>query len=129
MQAGTSTEPAVCGFAYLESFPDGRRKIEAVDAIVDEHVLTLVLPRQLIDYLELHRWEERHAVGEGPLYGPIRLTIHGRICHTDVVENRIDEKVRIGRLIALQLGLVIDAASKRLVVNPEHGGKWVVDMF
>ena len=96
------------------------RVVEVDDASVDAVTILLALPIRLIRQLGLERmstWRD-----DPKTYSPVRLTIQGRDCSTDVVRIADDRPVRVGRLPLLQLDLVADVCNGRLGGNPAHVG-------
>ena len=94
------------------------RRILVTDAIVDTNVAGLLLPRRLIAELGLH-----------PSFHVVRFTIQGRDTALDIVEVEDTSPVIIGRIPLLALDWVIDHEGHRLIGNPEHGGKDMIDVF
>src|SRR5216684_79560 len=67
--------------------PEQVRRVVA-DAMADEDALSLSLPGRMIEQLGLHRWRtHRRRTDAGVVstesFGPVRLTIQGRFCHTN----------------------------------------------
>ena len=62
--------------------PDAVRRVEVVDACVDDEAVYLSLPISLIGRLGLFR-STSHDPGRPPFFGAIRLTILGRSCTVD----------------------------------------------
>jgi predicted aspartyl protease len=110
------------------------RSIEVTDALVDSGATTLSMPKRLIDQLGLDRMGARRMRTAGgprevPLYEAARLTLHGRYCITDVMELPDNCPVLIGQVPLELMDFVIDPKGQRLIGNPEHGGKWMLDQF
>jgi predicted aspartyl protease len=110
------------------------RTVEVSDALVDSGATFLSLPSALIQQLGLNRFGERRmrtagGVREVPFYEAVRLTILERNCVAEVVELADDCPVLIGQLPLEAMDFVIDMKRQKLIGNPEHGGKWMADMF
>jgi hypothetical protein len=73
----------------------------------------------------------RTLSGELPIttYRAVRLAIQGRDCITDVEGIADDLPVIVGRLPLLAMDWVVDVKGQKLIGNPEHGGKDMVDVF
>ena len=63
------------------------------------------------------------------MYEAVRLTVQGRDCIMDVQEIQGDSPVRVGRIPLLALDWVVDPVHRKLIGNPEHGGKWMTDAY
>ena len=111
------------------------RTIHITDALVDTGASTLGLPTSMLRQLGLDeptsRRRSRNTTGvyEVKLYGPVRLTIHGRDITLDAME--VDEgcPVLIGQIPLEHLQLVVDMSNHRLEKSPANGGDWILDMF
>src|SRR5262245_58945869 len=82
---------------------DKVRGIEIKDALVDTGASMLLAPKKLIEPLGLTQFRTRKSRGLGgslemKIYGPVRLTIQGRDCTTDVGEIPDDFPVLIGQI-------------------------------
>ncbi len=110
------------------------RSLEISDALVDSGATTLSLPKRLIDQLGLEllgKQPMRTAGGvcEIEIYSPVRLTVQDRFCNTDVHGLPDDCPVLIGQVPLELMDFVIDPKGLRLIGNPAHGGKWMLDLF
>jgi predicted aspartyl protease len=111
------------------------RRVMVTDALVDTGAAYLALPTSMIRQLgftaPIRTRTTRNTTGEyeANIYGPVRLTINGRDCSTDVAEVADGCPVLIGQLPLETFDLVVDMANHRLIGNPAHGGEWVMDMF
>lgn len=63
------------------------------------------------------------------VYGPVRLTVQGRDCNSDVSELPDDCPVLIGQVPLELLDFVVDPIGQRLMGNPEHGGEHMIEMY
>ena len=114
--------------------PDGVRIVEVADALVDTGATMLSMPNRLIQELGLRRFRTRQArtpagVMEFDVYGTVQLTIQGRDCRVDVAAVADDCPVMIGQVPLELLDFVVDPVGQRLIGNPEHGGKQMIEMF
>jgi predicted aspartyl protease len=110
------------------------RRVEVTDALVDSGASHLSMPKRLINQLDLpHVSVGRAKTTAGmrtfELYGPVRLTIQGRMCSVDVAEIADECPVLIGYLPLAGLDFVVDPKNQRLIGNPDHGGEFMIDMF
>jgi predicted aspartyl protease len=114
--------------------PDGIRRIEVHDALVDTGATMLCMPKRLIQQLGLKPLRARRIrTSAGPttaqLYGTVRLTIQGRDCPTDAMELPDDCPVLIGQIPLEALDFVVDPIAQRLIGNPAHGGEHIVEAY
>ncbi|MHB1556479.1 MAG: hypothetical protein ACYC61_03245 [Isosphaeraceae bacterium] len=110
------------------------RRIEVFDALVDSGASHLAMPKHLIEQLDTPRISTGRAKTTGglrtfDLYGPVRLTIQGRVCSVDVAEIADECPVLIGYIPLETLDLVVDPKNQRVIGNPAHGGEFMIDMF
>lgn len=110
------------------------RSIEVSEALVRRGEVFLFLPTRFLNQLGLERVGSRrirtlNGIRAVSVYEPVRLTIQGRACTAEVLEIPHGRTIQIGQLLLEALDFVIDPKRQRLIGNPEHGGKWVVDMF
>lgn len=124
----------------LAQASDGRiaddrvHRIEIDNARVDESETYLCMPRRLIEQLALDRsCTGRDRTPKGtvtfPTYGPVRLTVLDRDCDIDVKEVPESRGVLLGFVVLGSLDLVVDPEGQRLIGNPDHGGKFMIDML
>jgi len=114
--------------------PDQIRCVEVDDALVDTGATGLSLPRRLIEQLGLRQHGTRQArtasgMATFGIYSPVRLTVQARDCAVEVAEIADDCPAVIGVVPLEILDFVVDPKSQRLIGNPEHGGKQMLDMF
>ncbi len=114
--------------------PDKLRSVEVRDALVDTGASILLAPKKLIEQLGLTLFRTRPSRGLGGslqmgIYGPVRLTIQGRDCTTDVGEIPDDFPVLIGQIPLEMMDWVVDPKGQRLIGNPEHGGEQVIEVY
>jgi len=114
--------------------PEGVRRVEVLDALVDTGATFLSMPQRLIRQLGLMRFRTRKAKTSGGLvefgmYSIARLIVQGRECHVEVAELPDDCPVLIGQIPLEALDFVVDPIGQRLMGNPAHGGEHMMDMF
>jgi predicted aspartyl protease len=110
------------------------RTLEIDDALVDTGATMLSLPPRLIKKLGLKKFSSRRmrtakGTANFNIYDAVRLTIQGRVCTIDVSEVAKDCPVLIGQVPLDLLDFVVDPKGQRLIGNPEHGGKFMHDMY
>lgn len=111
-----------------EITPDQVRTVEIPTALVDTGASRLCVPRKFIDELGLLLQETRTARTtngevERGIFGPVRLTVQGRVCSCLVSELPNDCPALIGQLPLEDMDFVVDPKRQRLIGNPAHGGK------
>ncbi len=115
--------------------PEEVRRVEVTDALVDTGATTVAMPKRLLEQLGFHKpyGTKRVKTTEGEttirMYGPIRLTIQGRTCLTDVAEVAEHCPVLIGQIPLEALDWVVDLKNRRLIGNPEHNGEYMLEMY
>ena len=114
--------------------PEEVRTSEVEDALVDTGAAMLSLPKSLIKKLGLQKFTSRRmrtAKGTAmtSIYDAVRLTIQGRDCTIDVSHVAEGCPVLTGQVPLELLDFVVDPKRQRLIGNPEHGGKFMLDMF
>jgi len=110
------------------------RRLALGDALVNPGDCSLIIPGGLIQKLGLQKRQEKRVCTstgmiEVNVYDPVRLTIHGRDCTVDVIENSDDLPVVIGDAILGYLDLVVDSDSRRVIGNPAHGGEQIIELY
>ena len=113
---------------------DHVHRIEIANARVDESETYLCMPRRLIEQLALDkagRGRDRTPAGTVtfPTYGPVRLTVQDRHCHVDVKEVAENRGVLLGFVVLGMLDLVVDPEGQELIGNPDHDGKFMIDLY
>ena len=114
--------------------PEQIRAIDVNDALVDTGATLLSVPRRLIQQLGLKRTRTRTArtaagIVEFGIFQPVRLTVRGRDCIVEVAEIPDQCPVLIGQVPLELLDFVVDTAGQKLIGNPDHGGKQMIDLF
>lgn len=46
-----------------------------------------------------------------------------------VMENDVTTPLLIGYLVLETMDFVVDTKSQRIILNPEHDGKWIMDLY
>lgn len=105
-----------------------------MDAIVDTGAAFLCLPPEIIADLGLmytHSRMVKTANGEAKrrIFAGAVIVILGRETQMSVMENDQTTPPLIGYLVLEDLDLVVNSKSQKIVPNPKHDGKWVVDLF
>jgi len=113
---------------------DQIRAVEVTDALVDTGATMLSMPGKLIEQLGLKQQRTRTArtasgTAEFAIYDAVRLTVQGRDCVVEVAGLPEDCPVLIGQIPLEALDFVVDPVGQKLLGNPDHGGKQMIDMF
>ena len=105
-----------------------------VNAIADTGATYLCLPPFVIKQLGLlYSYSGKAQTANGDvdrrIFSVADITIKDRTVRMDVMES--DEKTPplIGYLILEALDFVVNPKTQGLMGNPEHGGKWIVDLY
>ena len=117
--------------------PNQVRTLVLTDVLVSGVTTTLTLPSQFIQRLGLNQVSKEVATGAAPYAGayrgtvcdPVRLTIQGRSCSTDVIEAPDDAPINVGQIPLTMLDLVVDLQGRALIGNPAHGGEHVLELY
>ncbi|HUT09252.1 MAG TPA: retroviral-like aspartic protease family protein [Thermoguttaceae bacterium] len=110
------------------------RTLEVEDALVDTGATLLSMPGRLIEQLGLEQQRTRTArtasgITEFAIYDAVRLTVQGRDCVVEVAGLPDECPVLIGQIPLEALDFIVDPMGQKLVGNPDHGGKQMIDMF
>jgi predicted aspartyl protease len=110
------------------------RTLEVDDALVDTEAAMLCLTKKMIKKLGLKEFTSRQMrTAKGSvmthIFEAVRLTIQGRDCTIDVCQVAEGCPVLVGQVPLELLDFVVDPKRQRLIGNPEHGGKFMYDMF
>ena len=115
--------------------PEDRiRTLDIPDARIDTGATFIAMPKHMIEKLGLMRFktaEVKTAMGltSVGVYEPVRLTIQGRDCEVAVTEVADTCPVLIGYFPLELLDFLVDSRNQRLVGNPDHDGKFMIDMI
>ncbi len=123
----------------LHEVSQGEREAEEVrtvevDALVDTGATYLCLPPALIEELGLpysHSQKVRTANGavQRRIFDGAKIMLRDREVQMAVMENDEDTPALMGYLVLEAIDFVVDSKGQKLVPNPEHDGKWVVDLY
>ena len=125
------------GDIYIESkgliSPSEIRTVE-VDALVDTGATYLCLPPEVIKKLGLlfsysNKVKTANGVVERHIYEGARITILERSVQMQVMESDENTPPLIGYLVLEALDFVVNPKTQKLGGNPEHDGKWMVDLY
>lgn len=110
------------------------RKLTVAEALIDTGASTLSLPTSLIQQLGLKKESSKPVMTAGGLqmadrYSAVRLTIQDRDATVDVVEVPDGCPVLVGQIPLELMDFVVDPANRRLIGNPAHGGKWMLELY
>lgn len=113
---------------------DSARSVQVPDALIDTGATALSLPTRYIAALGLRKHRERTARTPAGrvsfnIYYPVKLTVQGRDCFTEVCEVPDDCPVLIGQVPLEILDFVVDPVGQRLIGNPEHGGEQMIELY
>lgn len=114
--------------------PQQVRSVDVPDALVDTGATLLSLPARFVRQLGLNRTRSRTArtaagIVQFGIYQAVRLTVQERDCVIEVAEIPDDCPVLIGQVPLEMLDFVVDTAGQKLLGNPDHGGKQMIDLF
>ncbi len=112
---------------------DGIRTVE-IEAVVDTGAAYLCLPPAIIEKLGLFY---SHARGVNTANGKVKrrifhgavIVIQGRDIQMQVMENDATTPALIGYLVLEAMDFVVDPKSQKILPNPAHDGKWVIDLY
>jgi len=109
------------------------RTVEA-EALVDTGATRLCLQSSLIKALGLHKESEvqsrtTNGVRRRAVFEPVRLELMGRDGVFQVVELDNDVPNLLGQIPLEYLDLVVDPQNRKLIPNPDHGGKQMSEEY
>lgn len=102
------------------------RTVAVSDAVVDERIAFMTLPRDLIEQLGLG---VRLTSWAGLLTAAIRVEIMGREATGEARVVAAGEPVRVGCGVLTWMDWVIDMTAKKLIGNPAHGGEHILEVL
>ncbi|MEW5766141.1 MAG: retropepsin-like aspartic protease [bacterium] len=107
---------------------------EEVEAIIDSGATLLCLPKNIVEKLGLTLMGEMPAnTANGKvlrkIYSVATLTIRDRSAEFDVMELPDDTPALVGQLPLERLDFQLDLKNQRLIPNPEHPDKLVLDLY
>jgi len=102
--------------------------------VVDTGASFLCLPPEAITKLGLIYSHSRNVItanGEAKrrIFSVASITVQGRETQMVVMENDETPPPLIGYLVLEDLDLFPDIKSQRLIPNPKHDGKWIMDLL
>jgi predicted aspartyl protease len=117
-----------------ERTADAVRSVTVPDALVDTGATALSLPKRYVAQLGLRKSRTRTArTPAGTVsfnqYLPVKLTVQGRDCYTEVCEVPDDCPVLIGQIPLEILDFVVDPVGQQLIGNPAHGGEQMIELY
>lgn len=123
----------VAEFEAGEVVREDVRTVE-VDAVVDTGTTHLSLPLAAIQQLGLLFLTSRlvrtpNGAVERRIYGGAEITVRDRTVQMSVMEEEETRPARLGHVVLVLLDFVVDPRSQRLTPNPEHGGRWMADLY
>ncbi len=113
--------------------PDKVRSLE-VDFFVDTGAAMLCLPQKNITQLGLlkmrsTRTRTANGVIDADVYSPVRIKVLDREATMEVMATSDETPPLLGYLPLEMLVLVVSPTEQKLVGDPFHGGKYMIDMF
>ncbi len=105
-----------------------------IDAVVDTGATYLCLPPSVIERLGFplsHTATVTTANGkvERRIFEGARIAIKERTVQMQVMENDESTPALIGYLVLEALDFVVNPKTQGLMGNPEHDGKWIVELY
>jgi len=107
----------------LTSLFNPKKSVE-VEAVVDTDATMVVLPKDIVEALELRKVREvrvRYAnnkVETKPIYGVVTIELKGRSANLDVLVEEKGSQPLIGQVLLELLDLVIEPKTRKLIPNP-----------
>lgn len=107
----------------LTSLFNPNKSVE-VEAVVDTGATMVVLPKDIVEALELRKVREvkvRYAnnkVETKPIYGVVTIELKGRSANLDVLVEEKGSQPLIGQVLLELLDLVIEHKTRKLIPNP-----------
>jgi predicted aspartyl protease len=112
---------------------DAIRTVET-EALVDTGAAYLCLPPGDIEKLGLVHSAVKEVttangkVGRRIFYGAV-IIIKDREIEMQVMENAVGTPPLIGYLVLEAMDFLVDSKSQRIIPNPAHEGKWIIDLY
>lgn len=109
-------------------------RTQEVKAVVDTEASFLCLPPTVIAKLGLLYSHSRAATTTNGnvmrrIFNGAVIIVQGRDIQMQVMENDENRPSLLGYLILENMDFVVDPRSQRVIPNPEHDGKWVMDLY
>jgi predicted aspartyl protease len=116
---------------------NGHKRVRKVTirAFADTGSALLCLHRDTIRTLGLSHVKSAQVrtangdVVERRIYGPARITILARLCFGEIMEIPDTVSPLLGYIPLENLDLVVDPRRRKVVPNPESGGKYTLDLL
>ena len=135
----TKEKVTIKNFADIVKHTEGmieEHEIRAVEveAVVDTGAAFLCLPPEVIEKLGLfysHSREVATANGKVKrrIFNGAVIIINDRDIQMQVMENDSSTPPLIGYLVLETMDYVVDPKAQKIIPNPEHDGKWVMDLY
>ena len=114
--------------------PESQIRAVEIDAIVDTGATYLCVPPHVVEQLGLpvsHSTEVTTTNGKVArrILEGAKITIRERTVQMQLMENDEKTPALIGYLIFEALDFVVNPKTQGLMGNPEHDGKWIVDLY
>ncbi len=109
-------------------------RIVETEALVDTGAAYLCLPPADIEKLGLvHSSVKEVTTANGKvnrriLYGAV-IIIKDREIEMQIMENNVGTPPLIGYLVLEAMDFLVDSKSQRIIPNPAHEGKWIIDLY
>jgi predicted aspartyl protease len=131
--------------ATIENFNDMAKVVEGtltsdkvrsltVNFLVDTGAAMLCLPKTMVQQLGLFRLRTipihtANGMMNADVYSHVRLKVFDREASMEVLETLDETPPLMGYLPLEMLVLVVSPTEQKLVGDPFHGGKYMIDMF
>jgi predicted aspartyl protease len=104
------------------------------EVLVDTSAKFLCLRKSLIEKLQLAPMEQkwikiRNSEAAQTIYSPVAVYLHDRYATINVSEISDDSPNLLGKMPLRIMDLVADPTNERLIGNPEHEGKWMLEEY
>lgn len=122
-------------FKYKEGLiKENQIRFVELGAVVDTGAAYLCLPPDTIKHLGLRFSHSRGvATANGKvdrrIFSASEITVKERTIEMQVMENDELTPPLIGYLVLETMDFVVDTKYQKVIGNPEHDGKWVVDLY
>jgi predicted aspartyl protease len=109
-------------------------RIVETEALVDTGAAYLCLPPGDIEKLGLvHSSIKEVTTANGKVnrrvfYGAV-IIIKDREIEMQIMENSVGTPPLIGYLVLEAMDFLVDSKSQRIIPNPTHEGKWIIDLY
>lgn len=103
----------------------GIRRVAVSNAVVDDCVCTIALPKSVIEELGIVPWEDRSPIWSN--YEPVRLTILDRECILSPALGQQPDRIIIGLVALTAMDLVVNSEDRQVTANPEDD-EWIISV-